>query len=98
MRRKLVALALLAAPLGGCAEYQARLAAQQAAARAAIDAADDRRCRSYGSVPGTQAYFECRTLLHTQRVNIAAAEDMQRQQNGVNMMMLGASILANSGR
>jgi hypothetical protein len=79
--------------LSSCADFQARMAAQKASAEAAINTQDDSRCRSYGAAPGSKPYFDCRMLLHTQRTNIAAAEDMQTQQNAVNMMRQGAATI-----
>jgi hypothetical protein len=60
-------LFLLAIGLAGCesAEHrQARLAA--------IAAADDGKCRSYGGEPGTPAYVQCRAQLDAARTQAQA--------------------------
>ena len=58
-------LIAMAALLGGCdliAQRQAYLAAQ-----------DDARCQSYGAQPGSDAYVNCRSQMHTQRQVARAA-------------------------
>lgn len=54
--------ALLALLLAGCQTTEERIAI------------DDRQCRSYGAVPGSQPYMQCRMNLDTNRANIKAAE------------------------
>jgi predicted RNA binding protein YcfA (HicA-like mRNA interferase family) len=68
---------LLAVALSGCLTPQER--AQQAQERAQQlreqwAAADDAKCRSYGSKPGEPAYVQCRTQLDASRTQAAAAE------------------------
>lgn len=84
MKTLLIALLLF---LTSCADYQARMAAQQAAqAQAAAEyeqarkkeqnEADDAQCRSYGVKPGSQPYVACRMNLANNR---QAAEIAQAQ-------------------
>jgi hypothetical protein len=61
---KMVMLCLL---LGGCAEYQAKVAAAQAAR-------DDAKCISYGATLGDPAYVQCRAQLDAARTQAAATE------------------------
>jgi hypothetical protein len=67
MTRTLIALCALTVGLSGCAEYKARLAAQQAAE-------DDAKCQSYGAKPGEPAYVQCRAQLDAARTQAAATE------------------------
>jgi hypothetical protein len=46
-------LVALVLALGGCAERNARI--------------DDDACRSYGAIPGTDAYINCRAQMNTAR-------------------------------
>jgi hypothetical protein len=56
MRKIIIVLCLLS--LGGCAQ---RIAER-------LDAADDAKCRSWGSQPGQPAYVDCRATLAAARV------------------------------
>jgi len=76
----------------GCASRE-QIEARQAAARAAIDAQDDAKCRSFGATPGSQAYFQCRMTLDQTRTQITAAQDAQIQENSMRMMEIGASMI-----
>jgi hypothetical protein len=67
--------------------------AQRQARLDAISAAEDAECRQYGTQPGTQTYTECRVIVATQRKNIEAAQEAQRQQNYTNMMIVGGSMI-----
>jgi hypothetical protein len=49
----------------GCAEYEAKLAAQHAAE-------DDAKCQSYGGKRGEQAYVQCRAQLDAARTQARA--------------------------
>jgi hypothetical protein len=53
--------------VAGCAEYQARLAAQHAAE-------DDAKCQSYGAKQGDPAYVQCRAQLDAARTQADATE------------------------
>lgn len=69
--------------LTSCADFQARMAAQQAAnaqaatmQQQAINDADDAQCRSYGAKPGSDAYVACRmNLANTRQQAAKAASD-----------------------
>lgn len=50
---------LMTCALASCASVEEQRAAQVAA--------DDQQCRSYGAVPGTAAYIQCRTTKDQQR-------------------------------
>lgn len=52
--------------LSGCAEYRAKIAAEQAAA-------DDAKCVSYGATRGDPAYVQCRAQLDAARTQAQAA-------------------------
>ena len=65
--------------LGGCASQQ-QTQARQAAAKAAIDADDDAKCRSFGLEPGSPGYLQCRTTLDQTRTQADAAQEARRQQ------------------
>jgi hypothetical protein len=65
-------IALAALVLSGCAEYEARKQAAAQAQAAAIDTDEDGVCRSYGAVPGTTAYIQCRMNISNQRAQVAA--------------------------
>ena len=80
--------------LTGCAEYQARLAAQRAAQQQAIDQADDATCRSYGAVPGSEVYVACRMNIANNRQTASVIASVQQQQNSQAMMAAGAAILS----
>lgn len=56
---KKVSLLVLCLALGGCL----------GPSEAELAAADDAKCRSFGSAPGTDAYTNCRVALDTQRAN-----------------------------
>ena len=62
MRLAIILCVGLLAPLAlaGCVTSQER-AERAAAARARIAQEDDSTCRSYGAMPGTPAYIQCRT-------------------------------------
>jgi hypothetical protein len=51
--------------LTGCAEYRAKIAAQQAAE-------DDAKCISYGATRGDAAYIQCRAQLDAARTQAQA--------------------------
>lgn len=53
---------LLALLLAGCQTTDERIAT------------DDHQCRSYGVVPGSAAYVQCRTNLDSNRASVAASE------------------------
>lgn len=58
---KVISAVVLSSLLSGCLTAADRMAA------------DDSKCRSYGAVPGSQAYVACRTQLDTTRTAAAAA-------------------------
>jgi hypothetical protein len=80
--------------LTGCADYQAKLAAQRAAQQQAIDQADDATCRSYGAVPGSEVYVACRMNIANNRHTAGVIAGIQQQQNSQAMMATGAAILS----
>jgi hypothetical protein len=69
--------------------YRERFEAARDAQQTAADNADDAKCQSYGSKPGSDAYVACRMNLSNNR---EAADEAQRQawlgvaQAGANMM------------
>ena len=65
--------------LGGCAS-QRQTQEQQAAARAAIDADGDAKCRSFGLEPGSPGYVQCRMTLDQTRTQTDAVQEARRQQ------------------
>jgi primosomal replication protein N len=69
--------------LAGCAQYEAQQQAQANAQAQAQAAGDDAQCQSYGVMPGSPGYVQCRMNLDNQR----AAAFQQRQA------ILGAYIL-----
>ena len=81
-------LVLLAGILSGCASEE-----QIKARKAAIAAAEDAKCRSYGAQPGTEVYFQCRMTLNNIREQRQMVEDANRQAAGVQMMSIGASMM-----
>jgi len=89
LRRYGLVLLCLPVLLSGCAEYRARIQAQNAARQEAINDADDNYCRSLGTAPGSTAYVYCRQATVANR---QAADDAQRQawagvaQTGFQMM------------
>jgi len=65
MRKLLLFIPLSAMLVAGCAEYEARLAAQHAAE-------DDAKCQSYGAKVGEPAYVQCRAQLDAARTQASA--------------------------
>jgi hypothetical protein len=65
--------------LTGCAEWQARIAAQREAQRQAILAQDDQTCRSYGVQPGSDQYVTCRMNLANNRAELQQAAEFATQ-------------------
>jgi hypothetical protein len=86
---RICAVTLLCFSLTGCAQYQARLQAQQAAQRQALDDADDAQCRQYGATPGSDAYVGCRMNIANNR---QVADDAFRQQSLQNFANAAAQI------
>jgi hypothetical protein len=78
--------------LGGCASRE-QIAARQAAARAAINAEDDGKCRSFGALPGSSAYLQCRMTLDQTRTQMEAAQEAQRQEFYSHMLDVGSSMM-----
>ena len=75
-RRTLIAMAFLAIvaaaiSLTGCSYFEE----QRVADFQAIERGDDAQCRSYGAVPGSPAYINCRTLVANQRSAAEAQKD-----------------------
>lgn len=75
--RALIAVGAMAV-LAGCGSNPER--------EARINAMYDQKCRSYGAVPGSQAYFYCRMTL--EREDNAASQAYGRQ-----MQAVGASLM-----
>lgn len=79
----------------GCLMLAACVSPQEQAARSAArqeqaNTMDDNQCRSYGAVPGSDAYIRCRMMISQQRSAsnaqsqaIAAQFLLNRQQNAV---------------
>jgi hypothetical protein len=82
--------------LGACANAQ-QLAADRAAKQAALDTSDDNTCRSWGAEKGTEAYFNCRMTLNTQRANTAIAQQQISAQQSSASMNTAAALIAASG-
>ena len=57
--------------LAGCAQYEAQQRAQAAAQAKAQIASDDAQCRSYGVMPGSPGYVQCRMNLDNQHAEAA---------------------------
>src|SRR4051812_21637830 len=69
--------------LAGCVSPEVR-AQREAAMRAAIDAADNDRCVSFGAERGTPTYTDCRMKLLQMRVSMAeAAQDRMARADAV---------------
>jgi len=67
MRFAPVPMAAVLLLLSGCAEYKAKMAAEQAAE-------DDAKCHSYGAQQGDPAYVQCRAQLDATRTQARATE------------------------
>lgn len=63
---RIFAVSAVALALTACASEQERQAQAQAQA-AAMQANDDAQCRSYGAVPGSPEYIQCRMNIDNQR-------------------------------
>lgn len=87
-------LILLAIPLAGCAQMAAQQEAEAAAQRARAAAIDDQTCRSYGALPGSDAYVACRINADNFRTQLVIAAAQQQQANSDAMLIAGASIMA----
>lgn len=87
-----VLFCVLAFALCGCAEWKARQQAQRDALVARWNAEDDAKCKSYGAVPGSDAYVHCRTQLDASRSQAALAEDAQIQAQGNALQQAGRSL------
>ncbi len=70
-----VALILAACLLAACATQSPE---DDAAARAALFAADEAKCKSYGLQPGNPAYDQCLTKLADQRSRQESADRAAR--------------------
>jgi outer membrane biogenesis lipoprotein LolB len=57
--------------LAGCTTRQqaGEAAAKKAQRAAAYDQADDAQCRRYGTLPGSDAYVQCRNVLTRGRID-----------------------------
>jgi hypothetical protein len=66
-----------------------RQAAVAVAQKAAVDAADDQKCQSYGAKPGTDAYVACRMNIENQRTTLAAAGTVAWPQQQANYQRMG---------
>jgi hypothetical protein len=81
---RLFLVVALALTLAGCAQYQARQQAQANEQAMAQGASDHAQCLSYGVMPGSPGYVQCRMNLDNQH----AAAFQQRQA------ILGAYLLS----
>jgi hypothetical protein len=66
---------LLAWSVMGCANPEARHAAEQAA----LDQQDDAQCRTNGVVAGSAAYHDCRSRFVEMRAEKAALQEKRRE-------------------
>jgi len=73
----ILCVGIVALTLAGCVTSQER-AERAAAARARIAQEDDSICRSYGAMPGTPAYIQCRTTRDQMHQASADAEASRR--------------------
>ena len=93
--KTIIAIALLAAGLTGCASAEER-ARREAAAMAQMNAEDDAYCKSYGVEKGKPGYVECRNKL----TEIRAANGIVAAQNQAaaarTMQATGAALLQNA--
>jgi outer membrane biogenesis lipoprotein LolB len=66
-----VALIPVCLLLAACAAQRpaSEIAAEKAQRAAAADAADDAQCRSYNTLPGSDAYAQCRNVLKKGRLD-----------------------------
>jgi hypothetical protein len=87
-------LLLLVPLLSGCvtAEQRAQAKTRQ---QAALDATDARRCESFGAPLGTEAHFQCRMMLASQRATQEAQDEAVRQQQSLMMLQSGLEMMAN---
>jgi hypothetical protein len=69
--RAFLAVIASALVLAGCVSKE-ELQARHDAAMAQNAAADDQKCQSFGAVPGSERYIQCRTSLATSRAQAAA--------------------------
>jgi hypothetical protein len=60
---RIIAACTLALAVAGCAAYQQRQLEQAQAQAAAQAASDDAQCQSYGAIPGSPVYVQCRMNL-----------------------------------
>jgi hypothetical protein len=90
------ALLLFCLAMPGCAQYQARLQAAQAAQQQAIDDADDAQCRQYNNErhADPDKYLACRQNL---TLNRQAASQAQ-QQASLALMQTGFQMMATPPR
>ena len=79
---RFAALLLTLVCLVGCAQYDAELSANLAAAAQAQTAVDDATCRSSGAQPGTPAYDDCRRRYANQHAQLSRS-----QENLANQML-----------
>ena len=79
---------LLTVLLAGCASAE-RIKAREAAENAAEDA----KCKSFGAVPGTQPYLNCRLTLHQQKMANQALVEAAAQQGSSAAQMNAATSL-----
>lgn len=90
--RATIALGLALIGLCGCASPEA-IRAQEASARAAMEAQDDAKCRSFGASPGSQAYFDCRMSIDRQRQDATMQAAVIQQQNSQALTNAGIAIM-----
>jgi PBP1b-binding outer membrane lipoprotein LpoB len=69
--RAFLAVIASALVLAGCVSKE-ELQARHDAAMAQNAAADDQKCQSFGAVPGSESYIQCRTSLAAARAQAAA--------------------------
>lgn len=70
MRWGLITALLLGVTLSGCVTFAEQVANER---MERLKASDDAECRSYGAVPGSEAYIQCRTT-KSQQHELALAQ------------------------
>ncbi|HEY2071661.1 MAG TPA: hypothetical protein VGG48_19030 [Rhizomicrobium sp.] len=85
--RQFLIMSLAVIALSGCISPEEQAAAYRSQV-AAADAADNSRCLSYGTQPGTSAYTQCRMQLTQLRAQ-AAQQDQDRRAALISAYLAG---------
>lgn len=81
-----MAVLLVALALGACTGTGPRYAGESFMSNAAIQAADDQECRSYGVLPGSDGYVRCRMALQQGRARGEVARRNAQMRLGTALM------------